>query len=198
MSDPPAPPAVLAAADSLTFRAMVLVYLVHNGGRWTEFDAHYLPADGTPITRLSEPANYRVSADDPGDHTVVCAEIPCAPGDAIHTASEETLAGIVEDTLARTGLPAMHVNEVVVRRVNHVYPVYTRGYSAALTTLDSWSRGIPGVTTFGRLGLFAHDNTHHALAMAYDAVAALRPGGAFDHDAWAQARERFNAHVVED
>jgi len=198
MSDPGAPATVLAAAESLTFRAMVLVYLVHKGGRWTSFDAHYLPADGTPVTRLSEPANYRVSADDPTDHTVVCAEIPCAPGDDIHTASEENLAAIVADTLARTGLPVMNVEEVVVRRVKHVYPVYTRGYGTALSALDTWSRGIPGVTTFGRLGLFAHDNTHHALAMAYDAVAALRPGGRFDDAAWAQARERFNAHVVED
>jgi protoporphyrinogen oxidase len=198
MTDPAAPAAVLAAAEGLTFRAMVLVYLVHAGGRWTGFDAHYLPADGTPVTRLSEPANYRISADDPADRSVICAEIPCAPGDAIHAADEATLAEIVADTLARTGLPAMHVEQVVVRRVKHVYPVYTRGYGAALNTLDCWSRGIPGVTTFGRLGLFAHDNTHHALAMAYDAVAALRPGGGFDQAAWAQARERFAAHVVED
>jgi protoporphyrinogen oxidase len=197
MSDPAPPPTVLAAAESLTFRAMVLVYLVHKGGRWTEYDAHYLPADGTPITRLSEPANYRISPDDPTDRTVLCAEIPCAPGDDLHTASEENLAGIVEDTLARTGLPALNLEEVTVRRVKHVYPVYTRGYAGALAALDGWARGIPGVTTFGRLGLFAHDNTHHALAMAYDAVAALRPNG-FDHDAWAQARARFTAHVVED
>jgi protoporphyrinogen oxidase len=197
MSDPAPPPTVLAAAESLTFRAMVLVYLVHKGGRWTEYDAHYLPADGTPITRLSEPANYRISPDDPTDRTVLCAEIPCAPGDDLHTASEENLAGIVEDTLARTGLPALNLEEVTVRRVKHVYPVYTRGYAGALAALDGWARGIPGVATFGRLGLFAHDNTHHALAMAYDAVAALRPNG-FDHDAWAQARARFTAHVVED
>ncbi len=197
MTDPAPPAAVLAAADGLSFRAMVLVYLVHTGGRWTGFDAHYLPADGTPVTRLSEPANYRISADDPADRSVICAEIPCAPGDAIHTADEATLAEIVADTLARTGLPAMHVEQVVVRRVKHVYPVYSRGYGAALDALDSWSRGIPGVTTFGRLGLFAHDNTHHALAMAYDAVAALTPAG-FDSRAWALARERFAAHVVED
>jgi protoporphyrinogen oxidase len=197
MTDPQAPADVLGAADGLEFRAMVLVYLVHDGGRWTSFDAHYLPADGTPVTRLSEPANYRVSADDPADRSVICAEIPCAPGDAIHTASEETLSEVVTDALARTGLPPLNVAGVVVRRVQHVYPVYTRGYGAALRTLDDWSRGISGVTTFGRLGLFAHDNTHHALAMAYDAVDAYTPVG-FDHGAWALARQRFDAHVVED
>jgi hypothetical protein len=53
------------------------------------------------------------------------------------------------------------------------------------------------VTTFGRLGLFAHDNTHHAMVMAYDAVAALA-GGGWDRQAWAAARARFASHVVED
>jgi len=56
---------------------------------------------------------------------------------------------------------------------------------------------VPGVTTLGRLGLFAHDNTHHALAMARDAAAALTDDG-WDDAAWAAARERFRHHVVED
>ncbi|HLZ36610.1 MAG TPA: hypothetical protein VKP64_02380, partial [Mycobacteriales bacterium] len=61
-----------------------------------------------------------------------------------------------------------------------------------------WARALPRVTTFGRLGLFAHDNTHHALAEAYDAVAALRADGARDEAAWSAARQRFAGHVVED
>ena len=50
---------LLADAGRLRFRAMVLVYLVHAGGRWSPYDAHYLPGPETPVTRLSEPANYR-------------------------------------------------------------------------------------------------------------------------------------------
>ncbi len=62
----PGPPAeVLASAVRLRFRAMVLVYLEHVGGRWTTYDAHYLPGPETPVTRISEPANYRRSDDDP-------------------------------------------------------------------------------------------------------------------------------------
>jgi protoporphyrinogen oxidase len=58
----PAPSAqVVQEAAGLHFRAMVLVYLVHEGGRWTGFDAHYLPGLQTPISRISEPANYRDS-----------------------------------------------------------------------------------------------------------------------------------------
>ena len=99
----PGPPAqVLEDAARLRFRAMVLVYLVHEGGRWTAYDAHYFPGPETPVTRVSEPANYRVSADDPTDRTVLCAEIPCAVGDGVWTAADDELAD------ARRGRAAGH------------------------------------------------------------------------------------------
>ncbi|GAA2848629.1 hypothetical protein GCM10010517_05910 [Streptosporangium fragile] len=192
----PGPPAgVVEAAARLRFRAMALVYAVHEGGRWTPFDAHYLPGPGTPVTRVSEPANYRVSAADPADRTVLCFEIPCAVGDEIWTTDD--FSGIVHDTLARSGLPPLRLAEIAVRRVPHVYPVYETGYAAHLAGLDAWAGTVPNVTTFGRLGLFAHDNTHHAMAMGYDAVDSLTSGG-WDAPAWRAARARFARHVVED
>jgi protoporphyrinogen oxidase len=198
MTSPAPPLAAVEAASRLRFRAMVLVYVVHDGGRWTEYDAHYLPGPETPITRISEPANYRESAEDPADRTVLCAEIPCSTGDAIWEADEAALGDLVEEALAVTGLPPVRRADVVVRRVPHVYPVYGRGYEGDLRRLDAWASSLARVTTFGRLGLFAHDNTHHALAMGYDAVDALGSDGRWDVDAWAAARERFAAHVVED
>ena len=194
----PGPPGgVLGAAARLRFRAMVLVYLLHRGGRWTRYDAHYLPGAGTPVTRLSEPANYRDSAADPAGHSVVCAEIPCDVGDASWTAGEAALEVLVSAALVATGLPPLH-GVAAVRRVPFVYPVYEIGYHRHLDGLDAWAGGLPRVTTFGRLGLFAHDNTHHALAMAYDAVAALRRDSSRDAATWSAARERFAGHVVED
>ncbi len=195
----PAPPATaLASAAELEFRSMLLVYVTHGGPRpWTAFDAHYLPQPGTPITRISEPANYRDSAEDPTDRTVLCAEIPCAAGDALWSASDEQLCGVVTSTVDALGLPPLRPLGVQVRRLRHVYPVYRTGYQRHLRGVDAWAGELPRVTTFGRLGLFAHDNTHHALVMGYDAAAALQDGS-FDRAAWSAARRRFASHVVED
>ncbi|MQA88501.1 MAG: FAD-dependent oxidoreductase [Streptosporangiales bacterium] len=197
MTNPGPPAAAVEAARQLRFRAMVLVYLVCRDGRWTTYDAHYLPGPETPVTRISEPANYRDSADDPDDRSVLCLEIPCDVGDEVWRADDATLRELADEALAITGLPPVRAVEVAVRRLPRVYPVYEVGFERRLDDLDRWAASLPRITTFGRLGLFAHDNTHHAMVMAYDAVDALRPDG-LDRTAWAAARSRFAAHVVED
>lgn len=197
MARPAPSPEVLEAASRLRFRAMVLVYLVHEGGRWTGYDAHYIPGPETRVTRVSEPANYRDSADDPADRSVLCFEVPCAVGDEVWVAGDAELGELAEEALRATGLPPVRVAEVAVRRVPRVYPVYETGFEQDLDGLDAWARSLPTVTTLGRLGLFAHDNSHHAIDMAYAAVDALRQEG-FDQAAWSDARARFAEHVVED
>ncbi|MGH8823244.1 MAG: protoporphyrinogen/coproporphyrinogen oxidase [Jiangellaceae bacterium] len=195
----PAPSlADIESASRLRFRAMLLVYVAHRGGRWTSFDAHYVPGPETPISRISEPANYRDSADDPADRSVLCAEIPCSMTDEVWGLDDESLADLVDEALARTGLPAVDRLHVETRRLGQVYPVYRVGFEHDLAGVDTWARMLRRVVTFGRQGLFAHDNTHHALVMAYDAVDALRDDGRFDRYAWTAARERFDHHVVED
>jgi hypothetical protein len=90
------------------------------------------------------------------------------------------------------------VRSVAVRRLPAVYPVYRTGYAKPFALLDEWADGVPGLLTLGRQGLFAHDNTHHTLAMARAAADCLGPDGKFDAAGWAHARDRFAGHVVED
>ncbi len=85
----------------------------------------------------------------------------------------------------------------MVRRLRQAYPIYLNGYEAPLGTLDAWASALPRVLSYGRQGLFAHDNTHHALFMAYAAAECLGPEG-FDANRWAEYREVFKTHVVED
>jgi len=194
---PSAPPAVAAAAAQLRLRAMLLVYLVLETDQFTEFDAHYFPEEGLPFTRVSEPKNYSASPE-PRGVTVLCAEIPCDRNDAVWSRSDSELGELVRDGLAHAGLPVRcPLLEVVVRRLPAAYPIYIRGYEAAFEQVDAWLNGLDGLLAFGRQGLYAHDNTHHALFMAHAAVDCLRDGG-FDRDAWHRYRQQFASHVVED
>lgn len=195
----PGPPlGAIETATRLRFRAMVLVFVVHEGGRWTPHDCHHIPGDNTPVLRISEPANYRDNAGDPTDRTVLCAEFPCTVGDEIWNASDVELAERVEEAAAMTDLPDINVVEVKTHRSSMYYPTYTLGYDRDLQGLDSWLRGIPSVTSFGRFGLFFHDNTHHALLLAREAVNALNDDGSFDHLSWERGRERVEGLLDSD
>jgi protoporphyrinogen oxidase len=195
----PSPPAdILESAAAIDTRAMILIYLILEQDRFSEYDAHYFPDRDIPITRLSEPKNYSASQE-PRGRTVLCAELPCSPQDRAWNESEEALGQLVCAALDRAGIPVRSpIQGVAVRRLRNAYPIYRLGYEAHFQRLDEWIGAIPGLLTFGRQGLFAHDNTHHALFMAYCAAACIDAGGRFDQGQWEGFRRIFETHVVED
>jgi protoporphyrinogen oxidase len=194
----PAPPKpVVDATNALEYRAMLLVYLELDIDQFTEYDAHYFPGADIAITRLSEPKNY-AALSEPRGRTTLCAELPCAPGDKYWNMSDDELGRVVAADLARAGLPlARPPIGVHVQRLRHAYPIYLNGYEVPFGVLDDWANSLPRLLTYGRQGLFAHDNTHHALYMAYRAVDCL-VDGQWDARRWDGFRDVFATHVVED
>jgi protoporphyrinogen oxidase len=194
---PAAPKPVLDAAQSLRFRAMILIYLVLETEQFTEFDAHYFPDPAVAITRLSEPKNYGL-AELPG-RTVLCAELPCSTADPVWKASGEELQAVMCDALRKAGLPVRaRILEVAARRLPQAYPIYTRDYRRHFDVICNWIDGIEGLITFGRQGLFAHDNTHHTLAMAYALEQSVDAQGRLNGGQWRSHLKEFEKHVVED
>lgn len=194
----PAAADVIEASKKISYRAMVLIYLVLEQAQWTPFDAHYFPEADIKLTRLSEPKNYSASRE-PVGKTVLCGELPCSVNDEIWKASDEDLASLVRESLTRCGLPIqVPVSQIVTKRLPFAYPIYQEGFEVPFGIQDEWADGLEGVLTFGRQGLFAHDNTHHALAMAYGAVDCLSESGEFSKSRWSDYRSEFAKHVVED
>ncbi len=197
--EPAAPPDVLAAAGRLRFRSLLLGYLALDRKRYTEFDAHYFPGPDVAFSRVSEPKTYRDGRGrDPEDRTVLCAEVPCSAGDELWRASDAELGMLAADGLEAQGLPPALPTEIAVRRVPRAYPTYGLGYEIDFGIVDGWVGTRPRLLSFGRQGLFAHDNTHHALAMGWAAVEALRPDLTVDGGRWAASRREFATNVVED
>lgn len=197
MISPQAPEHVLAATSQIDYRAMILVYLQLDVDQFTTTDAHYFPEAAISLTRLSEPKNYaRLS--EPHGRTVLCGELPCSITDEVWSMSNEELGKRVVEDMVRAGLaltrPPVGVH---VRRLRQAYPIYQSGYERPLGVLNDWVEELPRFLSYGRQGLFAHDNTHHALYMAYAAVDCLE-NGAFDESRWNDYRKVFATHVVED
>ena len=178
------------------FQTMGIRFL--EGRDFTTTDAHYFPEGNVSVTRLSEPKNY-FWLDEPRGTTVLCGELPCSPTDALWSMSDAELATLLADDMARAGLPLQRPPVAVhVRRLRQAYPIYLNGYEKPLGALDAWAASVPNLLVYGRQGLFAHDNTHHAFAMAYAASDCLAPDGTFDRARWAVHRKEFESHVVED
>lgn len=192
------PSEVVDAARAIRFRGMILLYLILETDQFTEFDAHYFPETSIPISRMSEPKNYSASSE-PKGVTVLCAELPCDPGEKWWDMSDEELGRAFTGWLNQLGLPVtVPVRRCETRRLSHAYPVYDIDYQARFDTVDNWLLGLDGLLVFGRQGLFAHDNTHHAFAMAYGAADCINAAGQVDRAKWNRYREVFATHIVED
>lgn len=191
------PPPVHEAAAAIESRAMILIYALLPVPQFTEYDAHYFPSADLRITRLSEPKNYG-DRGLPAGGTVLCAELPCSTEDPVWSMDDGALGELLTTDLARAGIPLpARPTAVHVRRLRQAYPIYGIGYERWFGALDSWVDTLPRLLSYGRQGLFAHDNTHHALAMAYAAVDCLEPAG-FSRDRWQEYRRVFDTNVVED
>ena len=195
---PPPPDPVTASVAKLTYRGMVLLYLILDVERFTPYDAHYFPEQESVFSRVSEPKNYSMAAE-PVGRTGLCVEVPCTVGDEIWSASDEEIRRRVVGDLARVGLPVDGlVRTSFARRLPNVYPVYDRAFAQHLATLSSHLAGIAGLVSLGRQGLFAHDNTHHTIEMAYRASECLGPDLTWNAAQWRLYQEQFRSHVVED
>lgn len=198
LMDSQPPEDIQQAASSLKFRSMVLAYLQLEQDQFTEFDAHYFPGADLPFTRISEPKNY-TDRNDPANRTVLCAEIPCFKDDQIWNMTDAELQSLVKDGLEKAGLPVTaNILDVKSIHIPHAYPLYQTGYEKDFNKVDDWVSQVDGVLSFGRQGLYVHDNTHHAIFMAQAAASCLNENGSIDKSAWERARKVFESHVVED
>ena len=195
----PAPAAeVRGARQKIRYRGMVLCYLVLDTHRFSPYDSHYFPEADLPFSRVSEPKNYSTS-EEPSGVTGLCVEIPCWPGDDIWNAPERETGHMVVNYLERAGLPLRSpVKATFVRRLAQAYPVYARGFEPQFRIIDDYLAGISNLVSLGRQGLFAHDNVHHTMEMAYRASECLEPGLGWNPEMWRLRREQFAKHVVVD
>lgn len=193
----PVPGEVRAAASSLSYRSMVLCYVVLDSRQFSVYDAHYFPGPETRFARSSERQNYDESRESPGS-TGLCLEIPCFRTDPLWSMDDSEILCIALHGLTASGLSVSCVKAYFTRRITEAYPSYPTGWHRHFGEVDRWLAQLPGLVTLGRQGLFVHDNTHHAMEMGAAAARCFDPATGWDTVRWSEARKLFRKNVVED
>jgi protoporphyrinogen oxidase len=175
--DPLPPDHILACADRITFRNLILCVLrlkTDESNHFTKNASLYFPDAEAPFTRLYEPRNRSPHMSPPGE-TCVELEIPCDPDDATWRSDD---SAILRDTIAaleRTvGFQADRVLESIVQRIGHAYPVLERGIEEDVSTLLAYCGRFSNLRLAGRNALFHYAHIHDMFKQGREAVDSLK------------------------
>jgi protoporphyrinogen oxidase len=173
--DPPPGDRVEAAAEALSFRALLYVFLMVDGRPLTREHWLYFPESHIPFNRVTEPRNFS-AGHAPVGKTSLCAEVTCDVDDAVWRLAPEALIEQTVEHLARVGLldPA-RVEGAFVRRTRWGYPLYRVGYECHLERLVEHVAGMENLITCGRQGGFDYSNMAKAMASGLDTARQLGP-----------------------
>lgn len=167
MIDPSPADAVIQASHQLTFRALVLLYLIYKKDYGIRDTWLYFPEASIPFSRISVPENFS-RLNQITDQTCLCLEYPCVENDAVWNTDADTLAQEADRVLMKCGLVDTVSSARLAVQVKDGYPIYHTGYHSALQTCMNYLSGLTNCLTVGRQGLFRHNNTDQSIQMGLD------------------------------
>lgn len=166
--EPAAPAGVLAAAEQLRHKPMVVYGLLVRKPQC--MGALYTYYRDRVFHRVGEPKNAGLRVEPP-DHTVLIVECTCEAGDELWTGG--ALPAILAD-LEREGLcRAEEVVEHHILRAPHAYPVFALGFEPSLAMVRDYLETFANLRSTGRQGAFTYPNMHAAMRMGWDAAESL-------------------------
>ncbi|RME02615.1 MAG: FAD-dependent oxidoreductase, partial [Deltaproteobacteria bacterium] len=173
--DPPAPPEILAAAQRLKFRSLVLVALFFDVPQVTESSWIYFPDPQIGFGRIHEPNNWSRDLIPEGRSCLVF-EYFCTEGDEVWSLDD---AALVERTLGDLSRLDFHprlserVLDRCVVRLRHAYPIYEIGFKVPLGRIMRYVRTFSNLTLMGRYGTYKYINMDHSIEMGMKAAENL-------------------------
>jgi protoporphyrinogen oxidase len=163
--DPPAPPEVLEAARTLTFRNIITVNLMLRRRQVTPDTWLYVHDRNIAFGRLHEPKNWSSAMVPDDDHTSIVAEYFCSFGDAIWQMSDQDLVALTVKHMVED-LRFIRADEVLggfAVRAPRAYPSYLLGYEQPLAVVKDFISRFENLQIIGRYGTFRYNNTDHSI-----------------------------------
>jgi protoporphyrinogen oxidase len=162
--DPPAPPAVLHAAEKLKYRDFLTVCLIVNKPDLFPDNWIYVHDPDVKVGRIQNFKNWSLDMVPDPTKTSLGLEYFCTEGDTLWNMSDDDLVSLGRRELDRIGLTsASDIEDGCVFRVPKAYPIYDSEYRDYLTIMKEFVAGLPNYQTVGRNGLHRYNNQDHAM-----------------------------------
>ncbi|CAN5187618.1 hypothetical protein BH09PSE3_BH09PSE3_00340 [soil metagenome] len=180
--DPPAPPAILAAADKLKYRDFLIVTLILEGADIFPDNWIYIHSPEVGVGRIQNFRSWSEAMVPDDNRSSIGMEYFCQDGDALWTSNNADLVKQASAELEKLGLaPASKVVDGTVIRQPKAYPVYDGDYREALDMIRGWLANFSNLQMVGRNGMHRYNNQDHSMLTAMLAVNNVLGG---DHDLW--------------
>jgi len=173
MLDPPPPPELLAAANAVKYRNLILCVFGLDRPAFSPNASLYFPAAQFPFTRLYEPKNRsRYMA--PEAQTAIVLELPCFREDAVWNMSADALRRSVWEALQR--VKPLGESEVVcfaTYKLPFAYPVLEVGLAEHVERLVAYFQTFENLYLTGRSSLFRYVHLHDLFKAGKELALAL-------------------------
>jgi protoporphyrinogen oxidase len=180
--DPAPPPAVLKAAQGLSYRAFVLVGLILKAESPFPDQWIYIHSPAVKVGRIQNFKNWSPHMAPDPEWTNVGMEYFCSKGDAIWSMADGDLIQQAARELDQLGLARQdQVEDGFVIRQPGAYPVYDQAYEGQLKTIRDYLEGFSNLQTIGRNGMHRYNNMDHSMQTG---ILAARNIHGENHDLW--------------
>lgn len=165
---PAAPPEVLESARALTYRHLLVVFLIVDEPELFTDNWVYVHDKNLQLGRLQNFRNWSPEMVPDPKTTCLGLEYFCSDGDPIWNMTPDELQAMGRRELAATGLLPSHakVLDGSFVRVPRAYPVYARGYEEHLDRIVEYVKGFSNLHPMGRYGMFKYNNSDHSILTA--------------------------------
>ncbi len=182
MLDPGSPDEVIEAANSLSYRAFMIVVLIVNKQFLFPDQWIYIHNPGTKVGRIQNFKNWSAALVPDPEKSSIGMEYFCNEGDELWTLPDAELTAIAVRELAELGLARKEdVTDSVVLRQPKAYPVYDHDYSRHLGVVRNYIESFDNLQTIGRNGMHRYNNQDHSMLTG---ILAVKNMMGEKHDLW--------------
>lgn len=198
MISPPPPEEILRSADSLRYRALLLLFICIKKEKALDYQCIYFTESKFPFRRITEFKNLDKTMA-PGTKTSLCIEITCFENEEMFRRDPETIFKDVSQQLESSGFIKMsEVESYSLLRIPYAYPIYDIHYNKALDELLNYLGSLDKLISIGRQGLFSYNTMSNSILSGYDLGQKLPAAGENEmksviQDIYRERKEKYSS-----